>query len=61
VPTTVIAGKYDLQARPAAQQALAQSLPYARFHLFDARHGVLFSDTEATVCAYQAIQRAAIL
>jgi pimeloyl-ACP methyl ester carboxylesterase len=61
VPTTVIAGKYDLQARPAAQQALAQSLPYARFHLFDARHGVLFSDTEATVCAYQAIQRAATL
>jgi 3-oxoadipate enol-lactonase len=55
-PTTVIAGKYDKQARPEAQEQLAKLIPSAQFHLFDAGHGVLFSEPKATQCALTAIK-----
>ncbi len=51
VPTTVICGRYDLQARPASQQALAEALPDAQLEVFEAGHGVLFASPEATQCA----------
>jgi len=41
MPTCVIAGLFDAQARPEAQKALADGLPFARFHEFDAGHAVL--------------------
>lgn len=47
IPTCVIAGNYDAQARPEAQQSLSENLPNAAFHAFDAGHGVLFSVPEA--------------
>lgn len=42
-PTTVIAGAYDMQADPRSQRALADDLPNAEFHTFEAGHGVLFT------------------
>lgn len=56
-PTTVIAGQYDLQARPESQAWLAKSLPNAHFHIFSAGHGVLFTTPEATECALEAVQQ----
>jgi len=55
--TTVIAGQYDRQARPEAQEALALALPSARFHAFNAGHGVLFTTPVATESAVAAIQK----
>ena len=60
VPTTVIAGRFDTQARPEAQKALADALPNSSFHLFDAGHGVLFTDPTATQTAYHAIETATL-
>lgn len=54
-PTTVIAGRFDRQASPAAQHALAERLPNAEFHLMDAGHGVLFSAPEALDVTAQAL------
>lgn len=59
-PTTVIAGRFDTQARPDAQKALADALPNSRFHMFDAGHGVLFSDPTATQTALDAITKATL-
>lgn len=42
-PTTIITGAYDMQATPQSQRALADGLPNAAFHTFDAGHGVLFT------------------
>ncbi|WP_299586730.1 alpha/beta hydrolase [uncultured Tateyamaria sp.] len=50
-PTCVLAGRFDQQARPEAQQALADALPQGQFHLFDAGHGVLFAAPKATETA----------
>ncbi len=58
-PTCILAGRFDEQARPQAQRALADGLPDAQFHLFDAGHGVLFSTPEATDTAVQFIRVAA--
>lgn len=55
--TEVIAGKFDRQANPASQEALANSLPNARFHLFDAGHGVLFQSPQAVQCALDSIKQ----
>ncbi len=57
-PATVIAGRFDRQAPPAAQQALAEGLPNARFHLFDGGHGLLFTEPDAVRTALAAIERA---
>ena len=45
--TSVIAGRFDMQARPEAQQALAAALPHADFALLNSGHGVLFTNPEA--------------
>lgn len=57
-PTCVLAGRYDRQARPKAQQALCNALPDASFHQFDAGHGVLFAAPDATATALDAIRSA---
>lgn len=54
-PATLICGNYDLQARPDAQQALADALPNAQIRAFDAGHGVLFARPEITEVAVRAI------
>lgn len=56
-PTSVIAGRFDRQARPDAQRALAAALPNADFTLLDAGHGVLFTDPEAVRITTAAIHR----
>lgn len=55
-PTTVIAGRFDVQARPESQQVLAASMRKADFHQFDAGHGVLFSHPDAVRIALDAIR-----
>lgn len=55
-PTTVIAGRYDQQARPASQRALADALPNSLFRAFDGGHGLLFTHSEACAFALRAIQ-----
>ncbi|MGR3513590.1 MAG: alpha/beta fold hydrolase [Paracoccaceae bacterium] len=47
-PSLVIAGRYDRQAAPDAQKALSDALPNSAFQLYDAGHGVLFAEAEAT-------------
>ena len=59
-PTSIIAGRYDRQARPEAQQALAAALPNADFTLLNAGHGVLFTDPEADQIATAALRRATL-
>ena len=54
-PTTVIAGRFDAQARPQAQQALATELPNATFHSFNEGHGVLFNEPTAMSVALNAV------
>lgn len=56
-PTSVIAGRFDMQARPDAQAALAAALPQAELTLLDAGHGVLFTDPEAVRIATVAIHQ----
>lgn len=56
-PTSVIAGRFDAQASPEAQEALADALPNADFALLDAGHGVLFTDPEAVRIATAAIHQ----
>lgn len=58
MPVTVIAGRFDLQARPNAQQALVNALPNATFHCYDAGHGVLFSNPQAMQVTMGAIRTA---
>jgi 3-oxoadipate enol-lactonase len=55
-PTSVIAGRFDMQARPEAQQALAEALPHGDFALLNAGHGVLFAHPEADRIATEAIE-----
>lgn len=55
-PTSVIAGRFDMQARPEAQRALAVALPQADFTLLNAGHGVLFTDPEAVRIAVAAVR-----
>ncbi|MEM8916679.1 MAG: alpha/beta hydrolase, partial [Pseudomonadota bacterium] len=57
IPTTVIAGCFDRQAPPEVQRALADRLPNADFHLFEAGHSVLFGLPDATQTALDAIMR----
>ncbi|MFK7853225.1 MAG: alpha/beta fold hydrolase [Granulosicoccus sp.] len=56
-PTTVIAGSFDMQARPEAQKHLAVSMPNANFYQYDAGHGVLFTTLEATDRALATIKQ----
>ena len=58
-PVTVIAGRFDRQANPDGQRALADGLPNSRFHMFDAGHGVLFNAPDAAATAFAAIQAVA--
>ncbi len=50
-PTLVIAGRYDKQARPDCQHALANALSNGEFRQYHAGHGVLFGAPEATQAA----------
>ena len=59
-PTSIIAGRYDRQASPEAQEALAAVLPNADFTVLSAGHGVLFTDPEADHIATAAIHRATL-
>lgn len=54
-PTHVIAGRFDHQCRPEAQDHLARSLPQGSFQCFDAGHGVLFAHPEAMAATMQFI------
>ncbi len=54
-PTTIIAGRYDKQARPEAQKALAEALPNAHYQLLDGGHGLLFNCANASQAALSAL------
>ena len=53
--TTIIAGRFDGQAHPGSQRALASGLINAEIHLFDSGHGLLFNLPVATQAALNAI------